>query len=122
MTSLKALLALLLVAATAVADQVPHGTIKVCRRPGVASLKDHKPVMIPAGTYTGACNSMGERCRNIVVTTTSSAVLSAQQSCVTIDATLTQADGKPLKAGETLVSQWNITGFEPAITVATAFK
>lgn len=120
MYSSKAVLALLLAAVPAFADSTPHGSIKICKFGN--GLYDHKAVKIPAGTYTGACDAMGEHCRNLVITTTSSAVLAADQRCVTVSADLTQGDGKPVKVGESLVSQWSVTGLEVVAKVVAAFK
>lgn len=102
------------------ADPQLQGKIKICRQ--FHGTTDHQAVTLPANAdYTAACNPVKEHCRNIVITVTSSAVLGAAQSCLILPAILSQSDGKPVKAGETLVTQWSITGFEPSVTVTETF-
>lgn len=114
----------------AAADAMPHGQIKVCRRPGVTGAADHKPVKIEVSvpstftwTYTGTCDSVGDNCRDIVVAVTAAGeVGTGQGQCAVLPAVLVKGDGKPLKAGQYLLPQWTVPGFEPVVTVTETFR
>lgn len=98
------------------------GKLKICRTPRFTEMMDGKTVAIPAGTYTGACDKNGDNCRDIVITAGAAKLGPSKSACVTVKAELTQGDGKPIKAGEALLPQWNLTGFSPTIKAATTFK
>ena len=84
---------------------------------------DGKAIDLPdGGDYTGACNSHGEKCRDIQIKARGGKLVAAKKSCVILDATLTTADDKPLKTGDVLFPQWSISGFTPSIRVARDFK
>lgn len=107
-----------------------HGEIKVCRRPGVYTLTDHQSVQIPVSdpssfqnTYTGTCDKMGDNCRNIEVAVTRAGIVGpGWKSCAVLPAVLFQGDGHPLKAGQHLLPQWSLDGFEAVITVTKTFR
>jgi len=98
------------------------GKLQICRRPGIIGLMDGKKVDIPADTYTGSCDKNGEHCRSVVVKGEAAVLKASKSSCVTVNAEITEPDGKPIKKGYELLPQWSIAGFEPIIKAATDFK
>lgn len=110
---------LLVIPAGAMAES---GKLKICRTPRFTEMMDGKTVAIPAGTYTGACDKNGGNCRDIVIAAGAAKLGPSKSACVTINAELTQSDGKPIKAGEAIVPQWSITGFSPTIKAASTFR
>ena len=111
----------------------PTGEIRVCRTPRIQELMDGKRVLLRStaepgsanswGSYTGACDSLGEHCRNIVVVAKHDVTLGpSKSSCAKVEAELAQSDSKPVTVGQRLVLQWSIPGFTPTITVTKAFR
>jgi hypothetical protein len=101
---------------------VSNGQITVCRMHGITGSTDGKRVEIPADTYTGACDRNGEHCRNIQLKGEKGILGLSKSSCITVNAELIEADGKPIKKGERLLEQWSVPGFTPSIRTATDFK
>jgi hypothetical protein len=99
------------------------GQIKICRHPRITEMMDGKQVNIPAGgMYSGVCDKHGENCRALEIKTNHGAALGrSKSSCVVLDATLIKGDGKPVKAGQELVTEFVIPGFTPKVIVVKGF-
>lgn len=129
-TALLALGAAFTVVTAAADNQQLHGDIKICRRPGFNPATVNQtvriPVSVPASytnTYTGTCDKMGDNCRAIEVAVTAAGVVGPGWSrCAVLPAVLFESDGQPLKAGQHLLPQWSVPGFEPVITVTKTFR
>ncbi|WP_439890390.1 hypothetical protein ACS7SF_14265 [Ralstonia sp. 25C] len=96
------LAALIAVMVCSAAAQAETGKIKVCRYPRISSTADGKVVNFPPLNYVGACDKNGENCRSITVSAEAGKIGKEKKACAVLNATVTESDGMPIKAGTEL--------------------
>ncbi|WP_407058827.1 hypothetical protein ACJBUE_12645 [Ralstonia syzygii subsp. celebesensis] len=95
--------------ASSCAAYADAGKIKVCRNPPIVNMADGKAVKFPPLNYVGACDKNGDNCRPITVSAEGGAVGKERSACAVLSATISQSDGKPLKAGTRLLPSYSST-------------
>jgi len=107
-------LALATAAAPLLAASVDTGEIKVCRRPGLYEMMDHRNVVIPKGArFVNTGDTV-----HVAVTTTKRAVLGPKPDCARVKARITT--GKH-PAG-VLVAAFSTPGATLQATIAGGFR
>ncbi len=98
------------------------GQIKVCKNTSTRSQRQYWSTELPSGPYTGACDKQGQHCRSGITISAAAAILDAAgDACVIVDATLTDSDGKPLKAGDEVRPLFVVQGQDIEAKVVTPF-